>query len=68
MAFNPITLEYEKSIQGEILKNRDDQAKYRAYLRAENIDKHFNANYNILTGEDRVVIQKINKFNNQSVI
>jgi hypothetical protein len=68
MAFNPITLEYEKSIQGEILKNRDGQAKYRAYLRAENIDKNHNARYNILTGEDRVVLQKINKFNNQIVI
>lgn len=27
MAFNPITLEYDTSIQGEILRNRDDQSK-----------------------------------------
>jgi len=24
MAYNPITLDYDKSIQGEILKNKDD--------------------------------------------
>lgn len=57
MAFNPITLDYDQSIQGEILKNRDDQSRYRAVLRADNIDKHFNSNYNILTGDDRNVIQ-----------
>jgi hypothetical protein len=68
MAFNPITLDYEKSIQGEVLKDRDHQAKYRAYLRAENIDRNFNARYNILTGEDRAVIQKINRFNSHSGI
>jgi hypothetical protein len=27
MAFNPITLEYDTSVQGEILRNRDDQSK-----------------------------------------
>ena len=27
MAFNPITLEYDNSVQGEILKNRDEQSK-----------------------------------------
>ena len=69
MAFHPITLEYDSSIQGSILKNRDDQAqvnyhlfihdniKYRAVLRSKNIDKHFNSNYNILTGEDRSVFK-----------
>jgi hypothetical protein len=63
MAFNPITLDYERSIQGELLRHRDDQARYRAYLRAQNIDKNFNAKYNILTGEDRDVMQKIGTFN-----
>ena len=27
MAFNPITLDYDTSVQGEILKNRDEQSK-----------------------------------------
>lgn len=27
LAFNPITLEYDKSVQGEVLRNRDDQAR-----------------------------------------
>jgi len=53
MAFNPLTLAYDSSVQGEILKNRDDMSKYRAVLRSNNIDKHFNSNYNVLTGEDR---------------
>ena len=56
MAFNPITLDYDTSVQGEILKNRDEQSQYRAVLRASNIDKHFNSNYNILTGADRNIM------------
>jgi hypothetical protein len=67
MAFNPITLDYDKSLQGEILKNRDIQAKDRAFKRAENLDKHFNAAYNLLTGEDRIIMQKI-KENNMFMI
>ena len=29
MAFNPITLEYDSSVQGEILKNRDEQSRVK---------------------------------------
>lgn len=58
MAFNPITLQYDNSVQGEILKKRDEESKYRALMRASNIDKHANIGYNILTGEDRVIMQK----------
>lgn len=61
MAFNPITLDYDGSVQGEILKNRDDQSRYRALLRANNIDKHFNSNYNILTGEGRNIMQDMSR-------
>ena len=57
MAYNPLTLAYDSSIQGEILKKRDEETKvnnyynqYRALLRAQNIDKHYNSQYNILTG------------------
>jgi len=57
LAFNLLTLEYDKSIQGEILRNRDDQAKYRAQLRSNNLDIHTNSQFNILTGEDRNLIK-----------
>ena len=57
MAFNPLTLEYDTSIQGEILRKRDEETKvnyfkkkFRGMLRAQNIDKHHNSGYNILTG------------------
>jgi hypothetical protein len=59
MAFNLITLAYDKSLQGEILKDRDSKTKERAFRRAENLDKHFNADYNLLTGEDRTVMGKL---------
>ena len=58
MAFNPITLKYDNSVQGEILKKRDEESKYRALVRASNIDRHTNTGYNILTGEDRTIMQK----------
>jgi hypothetical protein len=63
MAFNPITLEYDKSLQGEVLKNRDKMARERAFRRAENLDKHFNAGYNLFTGEDRIIMQRIKENN-----
>lgn len=50
MPFNPITLEYEKSDQGNQLMERDEQAKVRAYLRATNLDSRSNCGYNVLTG------------------
>ena len=30
MAFNPLNLQYDNSVQGEILKRRDEESKYRA--------------------------------------
>ena len=57
MAFNPLTLQYDNSVQGEILRQRDEESKYRALMRATNIDQHSNAGYNILTGEDRTIMQ-----------
>ncbi len=32
MAFNPITLDYDNSVQGEILRNRDDQSKVKFFI------------------------------------
>ena len=30
MVFNPLNLQYDNSVQGEILKRRDEESKYRA--------------------------------------
>ena len=57
MAFNPITLQYDNSVQGEILKRRDDESKFRALMRATNIDKHANAGYNIINGQERNIME-----------
>ncbi|KAL4469373.1 hypothetical protein ABPG72_006009 [Tetrahymena utriculariae] len=57
MPFNPITLEYEKSNAGESLKKRDEMAKVRGYVRAENLDTRSNCGYNILTGEQRFGVE-----------
>lgn len=61
LAFNPITLDYDKSVQGEILRNRDDQSRYRAQLRSNNLDLKANSQYNILTGDDRNFIKNLPK-------
>ena len=57
MAFNPLTLQYDNSVQGEILKRRDYESKFRALMRATNIDKHANAGYNIINGEERTIME-----------
>eukprot|EP01017_Pseudomicrothorax_dubius_P022565 TRINITY_DN24417_c0_g1_i1.p1 TRINITY_DN24417_c0_g1~~TRINITY_DN24417_c0_g1_i1.p1 ORF type:complete len:162 (+),score=33.58 TRINITY_DN24417_c0_g1_i1:282-767(+) len=54
LPFNPITLDYESTTEGELLRQRDDETKLRNYLRANNIDRRSNCGYNILTGETRV--------------
>ena len=62
MAFNPLNLQYDNSVQGEILKRRDEESKYRAWMRSLNIDKHSNAGYNIINGEERNILeQRLNK-------
>ena len=57
MAYNPLTLQYDNSVQGEILKRRDDESKFRALMRATNIDKHANAGYNIINGQERNIME-----------
>ena len=62
MAFNPLNLQYDNSVQGEILKKRDEESKYRAWLRSINIDKHANTGYNIINGEERTILEeRLNK-------
>jgi hypothetical protein len=63
MAFNPITLAYYKSIQGEFLKERDMKTKERAFRRAQNLDKHFNSGYDLFTGDDRTIMEKLKENN-----
>ena len=58
MAFNPLNLQYDNSVQGEILKRRDEESKYRAWLRSINIDKHSNTGYNIINGEERRILEE----------
>lgn len=54
MPFNPITLEYEKSQQGDQLRRKDDLTKVRGFVRAENLDTRNNCGYNILTGNSQI--------------
>ena len=72
MAFNPITLDYDQSVQGELLRKIDINHKVanfiilkklqeRALKRAFNIDTHFNSQYNILTGDDRKVFDHLKR-------
>ena len=62
MAFNPLNLQYDNSVQGEILKRRDEESKYRSWLRSINIDKHSNTGYNIINGEERTILEeRLNK-------
>ena len=37
-AFNPVTLEYTADRDGNVLKQRDDNCKLRAQIRAKNLD------------------------------
>ena len=52
-AFNVLTLDYETSKQGEFLKQRDDERKYREALRLFNLDAKMNSGFNIITGASR---------------
>jgi len=59
LPFNPITLEYDKSDAGFKLKERDDDAKCRAYVRAQNLDSRSNCGYNLLTGDQRIGVETL---------
>lgn len=56
MAYNPITLEYDKNPEGEKLRWNDEAAKIRGYVRAHNMDLRGNSKYNVLNGENRLGI------------
>lgn len=54
-AYNPITLEYDSTSQGQYLKRVDNEVRQRADVRMQNLDARMNSGYNILTGEVRRV-------------
>lgn len=53
LAYNPITLEYDKNPQGLKLKRLDEDNRIRSFVRAHNMDKHGNSNFNPLNGVKR---------------
>ena len=57
-AFNLVNSRYDNSIQGEILKKRDEESNYRAWLRSLNIDKRSNSGFNIINGQERTILEK----------
>lgn len=56
-AFNLIDLNYEKNPRGQQLKQLDDDAVVRATIRAENLQRKGNGNFNILTGTETSFVQ-----------
>lgn len=51
-----MNLEYDQSIDGQKLKQFDDNAKVRALIRSKNLDIKNNCGYNILTGDHRTQV------------
>ena len=52
-AYNPITLDYDPTEQGEHLRQQDDLVKHRAGQRLYNLDAKRNSEFNVITGEPR---------------
>lgn len=59
LAYNPITLEYDRNPEGQKLKRMDEDTKIRGYVRAHNMDYRGNSKYNPLTGEQRSGIEQV---------
>ena len=57
-AFNLVNSRYDPSIQGEMLKKRDEESNFRAWLRSLNIDKRSNSGFNIINGQERTIFEK----------
>ena len=53
-AYNPISLQYDSTEQGQILKARDDAKYARMQRRLYNLDQHRNQGYNLLNGQPRL--------------
>jgi hypothetical protein len=59
LAYNPITLEYDRNPEGEKLKRMDEDAKIRGFVRAHNMDHNGNSKFNPLNGENRIGIESV---------
>ncbi|KAM3145743.1 hypothetical protein pb186bvf_002038 [Paramecium bursaria] len=59
LAYNPLTLEYAQTEQGQQLKRRDDLQQVRGFVRAQNLDTRSNCGYNILTGDNRKGVEDV---------
>ena len=57
-AFNLVNSRYDNSIQGEILKRKDEESNYKSWLRSINIDKRSNSGFNIINGQERTIFEK----------
>ena len=55
-AFNIINLDYEKSKEGEFLKQRDGDKEVRTLLRSKHIDMLSNNGYNLVNGQSRSTV------------
>jgi len=55
-AYNILNLNYDPSVEGEFLRERDDDAKVRALMRSKNIDVRSNCGFNPLNGSNRMSI------------
>lgn len=52
-AYNILSLDYEKTREGEALLKRDMDAKVRSMMRSKNIDTIGNSGFNPMNGQDR---------------
>jgi hypothetical protein len=53
-AYNVITLDYDPTRQGNDLKEKDDNQRFRHGLRMRHLDGKMNSGYNIITGATRI--------------
>lgn len=52
-AYNILSLQYEGNDEGEILRQRDEDAKVRNLMRSKNIDMRANSGFNLVNGVER---------------
>ena len=62
-AYNVITLDYDATGQGDYLRKKDEEKKYREGLRMFNLDSRMNSGFNIITGSTRLSPLPMRKFN-----
>jgi hypothetical protein len=56
-AYNILNLNYDNTKEGEMLRQRDADAKVRSLMRSKNIDTIGNSAYNLMNGQERRSIE-----------